>query len=335
VLSAALTAIGEEAFYRCRKLETIDMAGTALVEIGDSAFYYCDSITAIVLPESLKVIGENAFYYCDGVESAVTLPSGLESIGTKAFYYSTLFNISVRIPASVKVIGEKAFYGCDLTVLVEAAEQPEDWHSDWDYDTNGVLWGFTGEEITYTFTEQVEEGTEAPVYGTITSGEPIALLPAPTKEGYYFKGWFDENGEQVTGSYYNSVKTTLYAQWMTEEEFLAQFAGTSFGYAIELNVGDVIVDEVEDDWAVYYKFTATESGYYLIESSSNTGNNNNPDMKLSVYDDPDSYGINYDDDSGEGYQFELSIYLEEGVTYYFVIESWSDTGSFTITFNAN
>ena len=55
---------------------------------GYGAFQYCDSLTEIIIPDSVTSIGEDAFSYCDSL-THVTLGNGVTSIGEDAFYYCT------------------------------------------------------------------------------------------------------------------------------------------------------------------------------------------------------------------------------------------------------
>ncbi len=83
------------------------------------------------------------------------------------------------------------------------------------YDLS-VFEDYDGTTHTYTF---VSNGGN--VIDSITTNNAITL-PTPIKEGYYFGGWFDNsefNGTSYTSVYYSSTNTTLYAKWLTEEEY--------------------------------------------------------------------------------------------------------------------
>ncbi len=86
--------------------------GSACKSIGNYAFYCCESITSMVVPDSVTSIGEYAFYNCTGLTS-VTIGNGVTSIGESAFSYTSL--TSVTIGNSVTSIGKSAFSYTSLT----------------------------------------------------------------------------------------------------------------------------------------------------------------------------------------------------------------------------
>ena len=79
-------------------------------EIYQYAFYSCDSLTSVVIPDSVTSIGDWTFYSCTDLTSVV-IPDSVTSIGALAFYHCTGLT-SVVIPDSVTSIGEGAFYDC-------------------------------------------------------------------------------------------------------------------------------------------------------------------------------------------------------------------------------
>ena len=58
--------------------------GVPVTKIGEMAFYRCDSLTSIVIPNSVTSIGEYAFAYCESL-SSVVIGNGVTSICNGAF----------------------------------------------------------------------------------------------------------------------------------------------------------------------------------------------------------------------------------------------------------
>ena len=57
-----------------------------LKKIDNNTFYKCESLTSIVIPDSVKSIGNWAFTYCENLKSIV-IPDSFKSIGHEAFAY--------------------------------------------------------------------------------------------------------------------------------------------------------------------------------------------------------------------------------------------------------
>ena len=144
-LPDTLTAIGDEAFYRCRFLSDIQLPA-GIKAIGGMAFFNCDSLVSINLPDSLTTLGEAVFKGTDSMKNfevsanhptlkamdgvlytkdestllqypvgrgdrEFAVPEGVRAIGADAFYGCACLS-SVKLPAGIKAIGDRAFGGC-------------------------------------------------------------------------------------------------------------------------------------------------------------------------------------------------------------------------------
>lgn len=127
-------SMGVGVWAACSSLQRIDVTNATLRELPAWTFSGCQSVTEVLLPESVKSIGVGAFYYCnslqrvelpivleyidsfsfagcDNLQSVTFIPDGVERIGRYAFYHDIAVD-SVVLPASVSYIGDHAFDGC-------------------------------------------------------------------------------------------------------------------------------------------------------------------------------------------------------------------------------
>ena len=279
---------------------TIDGTPYPVTAISDYAFCDCTSLTSITIGNSVTSIGDYAFYGC-----------------------SSLTNVT--IPISVTYIGNYAFAYCyNLTLFCESTGKPSGWNSNWNYSNCPVVWGYTGEEYTYNFVTNGADFIE-PITSSVT-----IVLPTPVREGYYFMGWYNNaefSGNPVSDPYYSATAHTLYAKWLTEEEYNALRDGSSFEKAYEITDGqtlDVVIDNAGE--YVYFVFTAMESRTYTFQS------NGNYDTYGYLYNSNQTQ-LSANDDDGSGNNFLISRTIYSGETVYIAVRMYSSssTGTFTVS----
>ena len=325
-----VTVINTQAFNSSEATKVI--LSSTVREIAYGAFYDNYDIVEVVANEGLEKIGEQAFRYSS--LKKINIPSTVTEVGDYAFNGSSLTG-NITITANLTTMGYRAFYtSYPITFLVEVNEALDGWDSSWYRSGDGygmVLWGFTGEDITYNFESNGGSAVES-----ITSGEPITIPAGPTLEGYIFAGWYDNaelSGSALSGSYYNAEKTTLYAKWMSQEEFEALYAGTSAEYAVEAVGGATltIADNTSSSKVYgYLKVTATETVTLTIKTSSGG------DTVIRVYTSAaDANAVNYSylKHQDNGSDETLTYTFEAGTTYYIVTYYYyaSGTGNITTT----
>lgn len=160
-LDAELTAIGDNAFYNCTALKTVEMPlgknhgqlqtigiaafkNTVIEEltvpytvtsIGKAAFAYCKSLKTVTFEEggdaaitladgttTNNSVNDGIFNYCTALET-VNLSSRVTTIGAYAFSYcSVLNNIDL---SKVKTINNRAFYYCKGLTAIDISNLSE------------------------------------------------------------------------------------------------------------------------------------------------------------------------------------------------------------------
>ena len=314
----SVTSIGYYAFGGCNKLQDIyitDIAAWCNISGLDNLMRYCAS--------------NKKLYINNELATSITIPDGVTSIGESAFEgYTGLTNVT--IPDSVTSIGGRAFYGCSGLKTVLYAGTEEQWKAISIGSDNSTLtsaarvYNYDGAERTYLFVTNCEQSVD-PIIATHLTSLPIL-------NGYRFCGWYDNEvfeGEPVCAPYYSKDKTTLYAKWLTEEEWNTLHDGTSFEKAFIAESGKTYdVNVKTGGQIVYFAFTPTTSGSFTIQS---TGSG---DTYGTLYSSTQS-SLKTSDDDGDGNNFKITYTMTAGTTYYVAVKFYgsSTTGTFKVSFS--
>ena len=129
----------------------------------------------------------------------------------------------------------------------------------------------------YTITYNLDGGTNAEGNPTKYDVEDDEIkLSDPTKEGYKFLGWYDEDGNKVTGIHAGSTgDKTFWAKWTPEEYTITYNLGGGYNNAANptsynIESGKIILG---DPYRPGYTFEGWKEGDATIETG-NTGNKN-------------------------------------------------------------
>lgn len=114
VLPSSITAIGDFAFYVCRKLTSATIP-VSVNSIGKNAFGGCANLTSIEIPSSVTSLGYAAFMNCGF--TSITIPSSIDTLTRNVFSYCRRLK-SVTIPLSVTTIESEALAECDSLTSV-------------------------------------------------------------------------------------------------------------------------------------------------------------------------------------------------------------------------
>ncbi len=310
---------------------TTDENGYVIYTDGDEKILvaYTGTETELTLPSDITKIYQYAFYGCSRLTS-ITIPDSVMSIGYEAFWDCTGLT-SVTIGNGVTSIVNFAFRNCSGLKTVFYAGTEEQWKtisigSGNDSLTSATrVYNYDGVERTYSFVTDCEQSVD-PVTATY-----LSTLPTVAKERHHFCGWYDNAefaGNAIAAPYCSKDKTTLYAKWLTEEEWNTLHDGTSFEKAFIAESGKTYdVNVKTGGQIVYFAFTPTTSGSFTIQS---TGSG---DTYGTLYSSTKS-SLTTNDDGGDGSNFKITYTMTAGTTYYIAVKLYgsSTTGTFKVSF---
>lgn len=112
-----VTGIGFSSFASKNTITSV-IVPDSVIDIGETAFYNCDNLTSVTfLSTNIRSMGNRIFSNCDNLTSVI-LPGNLQSIPHQMFYYCEKLE-SITIPESVTKIEYEAFAGClNLSSLI-------------------------------------------------------------------------------------------------------------------------------------------------------------------------------------------------------------------------
>ena len=244
---AQITALGAKVFYGCNYLEEIQLSDK--ITTNPSYFFSLSKIDVYKIPSHITTLADNAF-----AETTV----------------STLI-----VPESVTTIGVSALYAKDH-VLCSASEAQAGWAEGFLKAGPEIIYGSSGEEVTYTFITGCDP--EAP---SVVSSIPVKLDYSLSPEGYYLEGWYeteDYSSEKLKANYYSNTDITLYAKQIPLTEIDARSGLTETEpNRIGLDLTSISYDGNTQYKKRYTEFTAPFNGTFNFAG-------NNRYIRLWAYD---------------------------------------------------
>lgn len=234
------TSIEKYAFEGCTSLKNITIPD-GVTSIGNNAFEGCIALTDISMPESVTDIGEYAFKNCTSLVNVtgltrtyryefygctalkeVVIPDGATEVYLTAFTKCSGL-ISISIPESIQSI---SLYGMEeigvpdigdpnsTVLIVKKPSYAYDWVTDGKFFSHHLRFKVVDQPITITFDSA--GGNSISSMSDVVGNSEIEL-PKPQREGYEFKGWYDENGDYIDkfDTYSRCIieSITLHARW--------------------------------------------------------------------------------------------------------------------------
>ena len=302
----------------------IDDGNAYLVEVNS----YSSTESSLTLPDQIDGKYYHILPYAvnanfSGSDHMIILPNTVLSIATSAIYNAdALKSLVIRgsVPTVESAIINKSDSAIVTRIYCNDLFITDGWDEEWNIHGDTLVDEYNDYDITYTFSSEYTIDITS-----ITSYLPITL-PTPTSGSYVFDGWYtnpDFEGDPVTGTYYSTSVTTLYAKWNDVVR-----DGSYFDRAITVTTDASQYVSTSSGEYKYYKFTAEVSGQYRFYSQKTSGD---PKIWLYTEDNWNSTGL-YDDDSYGGGNFSLYVNLEAGETVYLKIGYWNGSSSTTLYF---
>lgn len=234
--------------YGLSNLQSVDI-GNTVESIGVGAFYDNDQLTDIDIPSSVATIGNSAFSM-SGLKTC-KLHEGLLTIGESAFTFTSLTNINipdnissiesnafanissinVTIPEHIAIIKANAFSGTRVSATVKSMDVVIGTNAFGYNPSIKANRGSTAENycinnpsVSLSYIQYKSVLTLNPAGGKVSPAKKNVLsetyyrnLPAPTRKGYIFAGWYTKanGGKKIKSDTLitTRVNSTLYAHW--------------------------------------------------------------------------------------------------------------------------
>jgi len=159
--TAAISAIGDDAFHYCISLRSLRCAivpnedghvsiPSTWTSVPSFSFFGCSTLVSLNFPSSVLTIESNSFFGCVNL-AALIVPDSVTAIGAKAFQYA-INMLTLSIGSGVTNIDDSAFYGCgQLTEVALAADSELQYIGRYVFGGDGSISGTLNLPATITF----------------------------------------------------------------------------------------------------------------------------------------------------------------------------------------
>lgn len=219
-------SIGVGAFYDNEQLTDIDIP-SSVATIGSSAFSM-SGLKTCKLHEGLLTIGVNAFSFTPLTN--INIPDNISSIESNAF--ANISSINVTIPEHIAIIKANAFAGTKVSATVKSMDvvigtTAFGYNASIKANRGSTAETYCINTPAYTTLSYIQYksvlslnptgGKVSPAKKNVLSETYYGNLPAPTRKGYIFAGWYTKanGGKKIKSDTLitTRVNSTLYAHW--------------------------------------------------------------------------------------------------------------------------
>lgn len=235
ILPATVTSIGQDAFWGCDSLKTVEFVGVSqLSYIGDRAFLY-SGLSQFTMPDSVTSIGENAFGGTD--ISDITIPQGCNSVGQSAFSSCQNLVLVKILNPGLKTVGNYAFDTGNSKTVIYGEPANKAIAS----DNNKTFQRFTNS---------------------------LSITQMPSKAFYYVSNYnsseLDKRGLRITANYASSTAPASEELDLSDCTFSSFSATTAGTKTVTVSYGGA---EVSFNVDVYYDFSKVSVNYKNSQES--------------------------------------------------------------------
>ena len=311
-----VTEIGDEAFYGCDFTGDLKL-GSEIKKIGESAFKDCQFKGKLTWGQQIETIGDSAFNGLSSLSSQNLILTHVTNIGASAFMDCKGFSGALFLP-KLEQIGNYAINGCEgLDAVVVGGDLKS--ISEFGLVNDAVEAIYFAKKVSIGSNQYSSDETALAVAngGTFAADTQFETgkLATPTKEGYTFGGWYNNenfNGDKVTNP---TAGQTYYAKWVTEITFDAN-GGVGTMAAQQVTEGDT---STKLNANTFTRVGYTFAGWNTKKDGTGTAyadEANAPTTSTTLYAqwEPYTYTIKFDANGGTGNMDNVSAKYDQSVT---------------------